>query len=252
MKTAEHRHHQSRLGRLLVDRGCISEDQLLTGLRRQRESGQRLGEVLIQSGWLSEQELHRILRHQTRYRHAIALAAMVSLPLQPLVSFASTGLVPPNRTDSEESFRDGPGLVALSDEELAGVAGQGVDTFVDQIKTIATMAENVRDRPSKEQPANDRHINGMSGLKLIASTFFPVLGYLHSSLSISGVHYSSDQPRYSLAANGTLTLALPARIDEVRLEQITVNGPGREPSMGAIRLHDIQFDPRSQMTLSVR
>lgn len=251
MKIGQNQHQNSRLGRLLVSRGYISEVQLQEGLRRQRETGQRLGEALIQSGWLSERELHRVLRHQTRYRHAIALAAMVSLPLQPLVSFASTGGVPPTRTDSEEPFQPGAGLVALSDDELEAVAGQGADTFVDRINTVASMAQAARDSQSSGQPLDGQTVDAVSGLKLVASAFFPVLGYLDSRLSISGVHYSSDQPRYTVGNDGSLTLALPDRIDEVRLDHITVNG-GVGPSMGDISLHNIQFDPRSRMTVSVR
>ena len=55
---------KSRLGRLLVNRGYLSETQLEDGLRLQREAGQRLGEVFIQSGWISEKELNRVLKHQ--------------------------------------------------------------------------------------------------------------------------------------------------------------------------------------------
>ncbi|MEX0603199.1 MAG: hypothetical protein WD623_01805 [Marinobacter sp.] len=49
---------------MLVNRGYLSEDQLETGLRLQRETDQRLGEVLIQAGWVSDRELQRVLRHQ--------------------------------------------------------------------------------------------------------------------------------------------------------------------------------------------
>ena len=64
---------KSRLGRLLINRGYLSEGQVNEGLRLQRESGQRLGEVFIQAGWISEKELHRVLKHQSRYRNAAAL-----------------------------------------------------------------------------------------------------------------------------------------------------------------------------------
>ncbi|MBC7182164.1 MAG: pilus assembly protein PilB, partial [Marinobacter sp.] len=50
---------KSRLGRLLVNRGYLSEGQLEDGLRVQRETGQRLGEVLVQAGWITRKELDR-------------------------------------------------------------------------------------------------------------------------------------------------------------------------------------------------
>ena len=81
---------KSRLGRLLINRGYLSEGQLEEGLRAQRETGQRLGEVLIAAGWISERELHRVLKHQSRYRNAAALVTMVTLPFQPLVSLGAS------------------------------------------------------------------------------------------------------------------------------------------------------------------
>ncbi|MEH6563463.1 MAG: pilus assembly protein PilB, partial [Marinobacter sp.] len=81
---------KSRLGRLLVNRGYLSEDQLDDGLRLQRDSGKRLGEVFIAAGWITERELGRVLKHQSRYRSAAAMVTMVALPFQPLVTFAAS------------------------------------------------------------------------------------------------------------------------------------------------------------------
>lgn len=80
---------KSRLGRLLINRGYLSEGQLDEALLLQRETGQRLGEVLIAAGWVTDKELHRVLKHQARYRNAAALVTMVTLPFQPLVSLAA-------------------------------------------------------------------------------------------------------------------------------------------------------------------
>jgi hypothetical protein len=41
------------LGRLLVERGVITEEQLQTALRIQRDSGGLLGEILTQRGWVT-------------------------------------------------------------------------------------------------------------------------------------------------------------------------------------------------------
>ena len=110
---------KSRLGRLLVGRGYLTEAQLDEGLRVQRESGLRLGEVFIQSGWISEKELSRVLKHQSRYRNAAALVAVVALPFQPLVGFAATNHVntSPSSSEAGEMYEKGELDAVLSAKE---------------------------------------------------------------------------------------------------------------------------------------
>ena len=65
------RHDQiqkSRLGRILVNRGYISEQQLDAALIAQAERGMMLGEVLVADGLITEKDLGRVLRHQKNYR----------------------------------------------------------------------------------------------------------------------------------------------------------------------------------------
>lgn len=119
---------KSRLGRLLINRGYLSEGQLDEGLRLQRETGQRLGEVFIQAGWISEKELYRVLKHQSRYRNAAALVTMVTLPFQPLVTFAASNSAEASQSALEagELYERG-NLAPLSESELATISGQGID-----------------------------------------------------------------------------------------------------------------------------
>ena len=128
MKIRQGFEEKSRLGRLLINRGYLSEIQLEEGLHLQHETGQRLGEVFIQSGWITERELHRVLRHQSRYRNAAALVTMAVLPFQPLVSFAAGSTTNDSRdvTDAGQLY-ERSGLSPLNDDELAGVAGQVIN-----------------------------------------------------------------------------------------------------------------------------
>ena len=142
MKIRQGFEEKSRLGRLLINRGYLSEIQLEEGLRLQHETGQRLGEVFIQSGWITERELHRVLKHQSRYRNAAALVTMAVLPFQPLVSFAAGSTTTNDSRDVTDAGQlyERSGLSPLNDDELAGVAGQGDQSLLDRIANVSAMA----------------------------------------------------------------------------------------------------------------
>jgi MSHA biogenesis protein MshE len=55
-----------RIGDLLVQNGVITEDQLRTGLQRQKETGLRLGRTLIDLGYLDEDKFLNFLSQQLR------------------------------------------------------------------------------------------------------------------------------------------------------------------------------------------
>jgi hypothetical protein len=234
---------KSRLGRLLINRGYLSEGQVDEGLRLQRETGQRLGEVFIQAGWISEKELYRVLKHQSRYRNAAALVTMVTLPFQPLVTFAASNSAEASQSALEagELYERGS-LAPLSESELATISGQGDPTLLERIGVVSSMAEN---------PTGDGSADVIEGLKLTANIFVPVLNFLDSDLSISGVHYREGEPRYRVREDGALMLAFPERIEEIRMDNIRVSG-SQGASMGNVSIHDIRFHPDSQMTIYTR
>lgn len=238
---------KSRLGRLLVGRGYLSEAQLEEGLRLQRKSGERLGEIFIQSGWISEKELRRVLKHQSRYRNAAALVAVVALPFQPLVGFAATNHVNNTNSTSSESgeMYEDAGFTPLEDDELAAVSGQGDPSLLERMARVGNMVDNAMEQ------GDGSEADVMEGLKLTTNVFVPVLNFLDSDLSIKGVHYRDGEPRYTLQEDGGLTLAFPERIEEIRMNNIRVTG-SRGPSFGNVSIHDIRFSPSSQMTIYTR
>ncbi|MDK9558075.1 pilus assembly protein PilB [Marinobacter sp. M216] len=237
---------KSRLGRLLISRGYLSEEQLEDGLRVQRETGQRLGEVFIQSGWLTEKELHRVLKHQSRYRNAAALVTVVTLPFQPLVSFAASSSTSAAQSSAAmgEVYERGA-MRPLVDSELDRVLGQGDPSLLDRIEQVSRMAE------TSSESDGSISADVIEGLKLTANIFVPVLNFLDSDLTISGVHYRDGEPRYAVRGDGALTLAFPERIEVIRMDNIRVSG-SRGPSMGNVSIHDIRFDPDSRMTIYTR
>lgn len=237
---------KSRLGRLLVNRGYMSEGQVEEGLRRQRESGKRLGEVLIAAGWITERELGRVLKHQSRYRSAAAMFTMVALPFQPLVTFAASNNASTAQAAEAGELFDSAGMSPLTEDELSAVAGQGQMLF-DRISLVSSMAGSTESGENDSQPEPDV----IEGMKLTASVFFPVLNVLDSDFSISGVHYRKGEPRYAVSEDGAVTMAFPERIEEIRMDNIRVSGGG-SPAMGNVSIQDIRFHPDSRMTIHTR
>jgi hypothetical protein len=237
---------KSRLGRLLVSRGYLSERQLEEGLQAQRDSGQRLGEVLVQRGWITDRELHKVLKHQARFRRAAALVTMAVLPFQPMVSFASNsqsggteGLADAGQMISEGNFQP------LTEQEMAGVSGQGDLNLFDRAAQVGSMPAAARG----EGGADASDPDAVEALKLVSGVFVPMLNFVDSDLTISGVHYRQDIPRFALGNDGGLELALPERIEQIRMENIRV---GSSPSMGSVTISDVRFHAGSSLTVHAR
>lgn len=237
---------KSRLGRLLINRGYLSEGQLEEGLRRQRDTGLRLGEVLVASGWVSEKELHRVLKHQSRYRNAAALVAVVTLPFQPLVSLAASNTQAAPVTPEAGELYSQPGLAPLTEAELAGVSGQSDLGLLARLEAVSLMPGQA---VSAGEEASGADV--VEGIRLVANVFVPVLSFLESDFSVKGVHYREGESRFTVLNDGGLRLAFPERIEEIRMDNIRVMG-GQTPSMGNVSLRDIRFHPDSQMTIYTR
>lgn len=250
MKVQKGFEEKSRLGRLLINRGYLTEAELEDALVRQRASGERLGEVLVASGCITEKDLIRVLKHQSRYRNTAALVTMVALPFQPLVSFAST-------TDNDDAgavaragqMYEGHGFAALTDDEMSSVSGQRNIGLLDRIEKVAAMPVNAADAEGGN--ADEAGLDAVEGVRLAANVFVPVLSFLDSDLTISGVKYRDGEERYSIRDDGAITLALPERIEEIRMDNIRVAG-GNSASMGSVSIQDIRFHPASSMTIYTR
>ena len=246
MKNRQGFEEKSRLGRLLVNRGYLSDGQLEESLKLQRDTGERLGEIVVQAGWITERELHRVLKHQTRYRNAAALVTMVILPFQPMISAASE-----SRSGDDQGAADAAQMISegnfkpMTDAEMSGVTGQaGAEIFEQfaQVSSMTTTADSTGEL-GLAQP------DGVETLKFAANLFVPVLNFLDSELTVSGVHYGNNQPRLSVANDGAVTVAFPERIEQIRMDNIRVMGS--DQSMGNIIVSDLRFHDTS-MTIRTR
>lgn len=69
-----------RLGDLLVEHKIITQEQLNIALENQKSSGQKLGRVLIDKGFISEDKLLDFLAHQLKISADAAVAPIVTPP----------------------------------------------------------------------------------------------------------------------------------------------------------------------------
>ncbi|UZE97758.1 hypothetical protein [Alkalimarinus alittae] len=234
---------KSRLGRLLVNRGYITEQQLDSALVQQRTTGQKLGEVLVCQGLISQRDLERTLKHQKRYRYTAAFVAMVVAPLQPAVAFAATTQTSSASSDAVaaeqvNAFKSKSGLRALDDESLAGVSAQGI---TEDIQGLMQMVNN------EQKP------DSVKVLKNLTNVFMPVTNMLAWDSTVEGVVYDSSKPVFEMLDTGKMKLALPTSIDRISLENIRVAGSGpTSPTFGSVYMSDISFSPDSSVTITVR
>jgi hypothetical protein len=73
---------RSQLGRLLVARKLLTEDQLESVVLIQQSSGKRLGEVIVDQGWVTQRQIDRALQQQSVIRWVAVLAATILIPYQ--------------------------------------------------------------------------------------------------------------------------------------------------------------------------
>lgn len=223
---------KSRLGRLLVNRGYITEQQLQAALAYQRSTDLKLGEILVLQGLVTQRELGRTLKHQSRYRYAAAFVAMVVTPLQPLVAFAAPSLPAPAGTRLE-AFEINGGLQPLNEFELASVSARGI---MDDVQVFYDLMSE-QDNPDT-----------VEALKSLTKILMPVWQVLDADLTIDGVYYDASRSRVVLTPDGGFNVPLPTRIEQVRIDNIRVAG-SVGPSFGNIVMENIQFRDNTSLVI---
>ena len=53
-----------KLGEILVEKGLITQKQILTALKKQKKEGGRLGSILVELGYISDDDLISVLSEQ--------------------------------------------------------------------------------------------------------------------------------------------------------------------------------------------
>jgi len=85
------------LGQLLIEKGLLSESDLLLGLAHQRDDGRPLGQILLGMGVITEQDLARTLTEQ----HGFDFSTSLRRRLSPVAA-------PRRDAEQEEPFEEAP------------------------------------------------------------------------------------------------------------------------------------------------
>jgi hypothetical protein len=251
---------KSRLGRLLVIRGFITESQLDQALREQGQSGRMLGEVLLAHGWVSEQQLKTVLKQQRRYRKMATVVAMFAAPIQPMVAFAASPAAIPvsnTRVESVEvhSFGSKRGLQMLDDEAMSAVSAQGF--FPGEVSVLAQTSElmmnpqirdvsagqhnQYRDQEEDEEKRNEQIAHQLNDTVLTMIGFGPVSQLLDADISVQGVKHQEGRAPMEVLADGRVKFYMPSEIERISMENIRVKGSDDPEIMGSIYMSDIKF-----------
>lgn len=256
---------KSRLGRLLVNRGYITEDQLAEALTLQAAGNALLGEVLIGKGYISEKDLSRTLRHQKRYRYTAAFVALATAPFQPIVAMAASPLsampLPNNKIElSDIDMGKFGALKMMDDSELSGINAQGFGGQIPSVGLGMNFGQNAdavaagfhnkyqEDEEYKEQD-DEQIASELSDTVLTMAGLGPISDMIEAKITIEGLKYQEGRPQIEILDGGKVKFYMPTEIAKISMEDIRVKGNTSGPTMGSIYMTDIKYDPRSSYTI---
>lgn len=256
---------KSRLGRLLVNRGYITENQLAEALVLQAEGNCLLGEVLISKGYLSEKDLNRTLKHQKRYRYTAAFVAMAAAPFQPMLAMAASPLaampLPNARVElSEIDIGKFGGLKMLDDSELSGVNAQGFGGLMPvanfdfnlgkHADAVAAGLHNKYQEDEEYEEQNDEQIAAeLSDTVLTMVGLGPISDMIEAKITVEGLKFKEGRSQIEVLGDGRVRMYMPTEIAKISMEDIRVKGNTSGPTMGSIYMSDIRYNPQSNYTI---
>ncbi|GAA3927687.1 hypothetical protein [Litoribacillus peritrichatus] len=213
---------KSRLGSLLVSKGLINEDQLTQAISHQRSSGLRLGEALVHLGFLTERQINKSLRRQTSIRFAATMVTAMMMPFQVV------------KADASRIENDQPPA-----EELQSKLGVGGMQPLDEIEMDSVTAQGLRE-DLLGLIANPEDADGVETMETVAKIALPVFALMEADTYVEGVEYANE-PQATINADGSIELAIPTSIGEIRYENLRVAGAPKSQSFGDLTLKNIDF-----------
>jgi hypothetical protein len=256
---------KSRLGRLLINRGYITEVQLDEALKLQASQKMMLGEVLISQGWISAKDLQRTLKHQSRYRYTAAFVALAAAPFQPMLAVAATPMGVPvmnNKVEisSVEMGKFG-GMQMLDDDELSGVNAQGFGGSIPGISTAIGFGQNgdiaggQRHKFNDEdfdEPKDEQIAYELADTVLSVAGFGPISNFIQADISVEGVKYQEGRSQIEVLEGGKMKFYMPTEIERISMENIRVKGNDSGATFGNIYISDIKYHPNSNYIISAK
>ncbi len=257
---------KSRLGRLLVNRGYISEAQLSEALKLQASENMMLGEVLLKQGWISEKELSRTLKHQSRYRYTAAFVALVAAPFQPMIAVAASPAAALPITNASSSQLTQAqlgklgGMQMLDDEALAGVnaqgfgsiPGMGISFGQNADGALAGFQHKYQEHEDYEEPEDEQIAYELADSVLTMAGVGPISNLIDADISVEGVKYQDGRAPIEITEDGSMKFYMPTEIARISMENIRVKGNDSGPTMGNIYMSNIKYHPDSSYTISAR
>jgi len=252
----------SRLGRVLVNKGYITEAQLEGALKEQLQTGQRLGEVLVAQECISDTQLRTALKRQSLLRKVGTLATLVCAPLHAVTGFAATLGISPTapintRVEAMELIDETPtGMTLLSDNELREARATGPGIFGNQLLldlgydgVAAGQHNKYHDEDDEEDNQEEQIAYELMDTVTTFAGFGPMSGLLDADISIEGIRYVEGAKRFEVTDDGGLRIYMPVEIDRINIENLRVKGSDESSTFGSIFISDVKFDPGSNYTI---
>ena len=255
---------KSRLGRLLINRGYITEAQLDEALVLQASQSMMLGEVLIQQGWITAKELKRTLKHQSRYRYTAAFVALAAAPFQPMLAMAASPMGLPavnNKVEiSQSEMGKFSGMQMLDDEELSGVNAQGFGAIpgmstamnIGQSTNVTAGMQHKIDEEDFEEPKDEQIAYEMTDTVLSVVGLGGIGGFIDADITIEGLRHKEGRSQIEILDGGKMKFYMPTEIDRISMENIRVKGDDSGASFGNIYISDSGYHPDSSYTISAK
>jgi hypothetical protein len=257
---------KSRLGRLLVNRGYISEAQLDEALKLQVSQNLMLGEVLVKQGWITQKLLDRTLKTQSRYRYTAAFVTMVAAPFQPMLAMAASPVaaIPVNTSVSsqlsESQMGKFGGMQMLDDEELSGVNAQGFGAVPGIGISLGQNAGGIaagfqhkyQEDEDYEEPKDEQVAYELADTVLTMAGVGPISNLIDADITIEGVQYAEGRAPIEVTEEGGMKIYMPTEIARISMENIRVKGSTSSATFGNIYMSDISYHPDSSYTIRAR
>ncbi|TFW19734.1 hypothetical protein E4L96_11365 [Massilia arenosa] len=248
---------RSQLGQILLGKKLISEDLLNKAIEEQGRSGKRLGEILADWKVITDRQIQSAIRRQRNLRLAAGVATALLGPLQAYaaVAVAPAAAVAVRSLNSEKEDRGaaegagtGGSMRPLTDEELGSIAAQGIpEQALQEQARHAEMqlsylnAHGTQIDPARAAASIMQTPDGMRVLTEMSKIFNPLSMLLGATTTVKDVVYDPANSVSHINKDGSITLRLPSTIGEISFKNIRVAGATSGPSFGSIDIKNIDL-----------
>ncbi|MES2130214.1 MAG: hypothetical protein V4463_23330 [Pseudomonadota bacterium] len=242
---------KSQLGQILVGKKLISEELLNKAIAEQGRTGQRLGEILAEWKVITDTQIQTAMRRQRNLRLAATVATALLGPLQAYAAVAAAPVaVSAVRTlasENERSANVAGNLRELNDAELSDVSAQGIAD--DALREHVMQTENRLSYLTMHGGAIDPLTtvaqlgkgDGVQVLTELSKLFNPLSMLLGATTTVKDIVYDPANSKAIINKDGSVTLRLPSTIGEISFKNIRVAGNTTGPSFGNIDIKNIDL-----------